>query len=99
MWSHHPHPRLLLIKHQLVQGRQKLFYLAALHLVVEEIDVIEQLVSLTILHITAIASCYYADGSKTPGILVDAEVVSSLQYHAECVVNDIAVMQEVLEVG
>lgn len=81
-----------------VEHRQKAFYLAALHPIVEEVKVIEQFVGLRPGHITAVTCRHYADGSEFACILVGAEVVGSMQYRGEGVVDYIAVMQQVLEI-
>ena len=64
----------------------------------EEINVIEQFVSLRLRHITAVSCRHYADGSEFARILVGAEVVSSMQYRRKDVIDYIAVMQQVLKI-
>ena len=52
---------LLLFYHQFAQNRQELFYLAALHLVIIEVYIIEEVISLVFGHITTITAsddCY-----------------------------------------
>ena len=47
---------LLLFYHQFVQYRQELFYLTALHLIIIEVYIIEEVISLVFGHITTIAA-------------------------------------------
>ena len=46
----------LLFYHQFVQYRQESFYLAALHLIIKEVYIIEEVVSLVFGHITTITA-------------------------------------------
>ena len=47
---------LLLFYYQFVQYRQELFYLAALHLIIIEVYIVEEVVSLVFGHITTITA-------------------------------------------
>ena len=52
---------LLLFYHQFVQYRQEFFYLSALHLIIIEVYIVEEVVCLVFGHITTIAAsndCY-----------------------------------------
>lgn len=43
--------------HQFIQYRQEFFYLAALHLIIIEVYIIKEVVSLIFWHITTITTC------------------------------------------
>ena len=90
-------PLYLFINH-LVKLREHLFNLAAPDLVEVEVDVIKKVIAEVLGHITGITCCYHGDASKFTRVFVIMKVIHTCDYLDECLVQDVAIVQNLREV-
>ena len=84
---------LYLFLNHLVKLREHLFNFAALDLVEVKVDVIKKVIEEVFGHITGITCCYHGDASKFPHFFVSMKVIHSHGYCEECLVHNVAKMQ------